>query len=213
MKIQHRNILSLFFITGASMLPQNGAADTLTFGTDLELEVDDDNSTITTTPYLEYTSSSGIYVGADISNEESDEDDYSVSAYVGYAGDVGLISSDLYYGHYYLNETGDDGEEAILSVGYPVFGGLTMAPAVITDLEETESLEQSFAFPLPASYEISGAYEFAEEDDTDSWDLGVSKTLTDSVSLDWRYYDSEDGDESLAMTVSYATDVADLFGG
>ncbi len=213
MKNQSQKILPLLVCTSTLLAPQLGAADTLTFGTDLELEVDDDNSTITATPYLEYTSSIGIYVGADVSNEDSDEDDYSVSAYVGYAADVGLISYDLYYGRYYLNETGDDGQEAILTVGYPVFAGLTMATAIISDLDDTESLEQSFAFPLPASYELSGAYEFTEEDDADSWDLGLSKTLTDTVSLDWRYSDSEDGEESLAMTISYAADVADLLGG
>jgi hypothetical protein len=213
MIMQNHRILSLFIVTGALIVPQIGVADTLTFGTDLELEADNDNSTITVTPYLEYATSFGVYVGADVSNEDSDEDDYSASAYVGYAGEAGLISYDLYYGSYYLNETGDDGEEVVLTVGYPVFGGLTMSTALISDLDEDESVEQGFAFALPAAYEISGAYEFAEEDDTDSWDLGVSKTQTEEVSLDARYYDSEDGSASVAMTVSYATDVAELFGG
>ncbi|PJI85743.1 hypothetical protein BC777_2089 [Yoonia maricola] len=211
--MQYKAVLQVFAVTSTFIVPQIGTADTLTFGTDLELEVDNDNSTITATPYLEYATNFGVYVGADVSNEDSDTDDYSVSAYIGYGGEVGLFTYDLYYGHYYLNETGDDGEEVIATLGYPVFGGLTMETALISDLDDTESLEQSFYYALPAAYEISGAYEFVDGEHTDDWDLGVSKTLTEEIALDLRYYDSEDDSPSVAMTVSYATDVAGLFGG
>ncbi|WP_341365675.1 hypothetical protein [Yoonia sp. BS5-3] len=203
----------LLTMAAAGLIPGAVAAENLTFGTDLELEVDDTNSTLTLTPSLEYTSDIGIYIGADLSNEDSETDDYGVSTYVGYAGEFGLMSYDLYYGRYYLNETGDDGQEAIVTIGYPVFGGLSGSTALTSDLEETETITQGFAYALPASYELSGAYEFSEEGDDDSWDVGLSKTLTEAVSLDWRYYDSDAGPESFAMTVSFASDVAGWFDG
>lgn len=210
MNSQHKTTLALLVLISPMLAIPAYADESLTFGTDLELEVTDDDSTFTVTPYIEYQTASGIYVGADVSNVDSDDDDYASSAYVGYVGDIGLISYDIYYGHYYLDQTGDDGEEAILTVGYPVFGGLTMATAFITDLDGGDSIEQSAAFALPSGYEISGGYEFAQTASlSDSWDLGVSKDINDSVSLDWRYYDGQDDDPSVAMTVSFATDMTD----
>ncbi|MEO0916596.1 MAG: hypothetical protein AAFY31_06385 [Pseudomonadota bacterium] len=210
--MKHLDVI-LFVGAFAAIVPVAGFADSLTFGTDLELEVDEDDSTVTLTPSLEFSSDIGVYVGADASNVDSEDDDYELSAYVGYAGEAGLFSYDLYYGRYYLNETGDDGEEVTLTVGYPVFAGLTMATALNSDLDETETITQSFAYPLPAAYAISGSYEFSEEDDTDSWDVGLSKVLSETVSLDWRYSDGEDDDPSVAMTVSYQTDFVELVGG
>jgi hypothetical protein len=208
MNIQTHTPLALLVLIGPMIAMPAYAQDTLTFGADLELEVTDDTGVFTATPYVEYQTASGIYVGADISNVDSDDDNYASSAYVGYAGDIGMISYDIYYGHYYLDQTGDDGEEAIVTVGYPVFGGLTMSTAFITDLDGGDSIEQSAYYALPAGYELSAAYEFGQTSSVaDSWDLGVSKELSDTVALDWRYYDGEDDDPSIAMTVSFATDV------
>ena len=50
------------------------------------------------------------------------------------------------------------------------------------------------------------------EDDYTSWNLGVGKYLSDTVSIDLRYHDSEDTDPLYALTINFDTDLGTLMG-
>ena len=162
-------------------------------------------------PYVEVGFPSGFYLGVWASNVDFGDDNRAeIDLYAGFRNEVGRLSYDLSYYRYYYDATGFDSEELILALGVAATDSLSVALELSTDLDGGSTVTPGLAYSLPADLELSANWEI-NNDETESWDIGLSRSLTDTVSVDVRWYDAttvEDG--RVSVTLSWDTD---LFGG
>lgn len=165
-------------------------------------------------PYVEVELSSGFYGGLWLSNISPGPDDIEFDLYAGYRGAAGKFSYDLSYVRYLYDSSGDCCGEAIVGVDYAVTDALSLGTELVADLEGGGSATLRFETYLPYDLTISGEYTWNNEEygDGEDWNLGLGKSLTDTVSVDARYHEATGGDAIYTVSLSWDTDYATLFG-
>jgi uncharacterized protein (TIGR02001 family) len=166
-------------------------------------------------PYVEMEHSSGLYLGVWMSTIDGDlgglssDDSVEIDLYLGYRGSAGPLSYDISYYRYFYDDSGNCCGEAILALDYSLGDTLGMTTTFAADLEGGASVTQGFAYTLPADFELSGEYTWNNEDygDYNDWNIGIGKSLSDTVSVDLRYHDSDDTDPLYALTISFDTSI------
>jgi uncharacterized protein (TIGR02001 family) len=165
-------------------------------------------------PYVEVGFPSGFYLGVWASNVDfGDDNRVEIDLYAGFRNEVGRLSYDLSYYRYYYDGTGFDSDELILALGVSATDRLSVALELSSDLDGGSTVTPGFAYALPAGLELSANWDI-NSDESESWDIGVGRSLGDTVSVDLRWYDAttvEDG--RVAVTLSWDSDLSTLFGG
>lgn len=164
-------------------------------------------------PYVEMEHTSGLYLGVWMSTIDGDlggfssDDSVEIDLYLGYRGEAGGLGFDVSYYRYFYSDTGNCCGEAIVAIDYALGESLAMTTSLATDFDGGGSITQGFAYALPADFELSGEFTWNNEGygDYNDWNLGIGKSLTDTVSVDLRYHDSDETEPLYALTVSFDT--------
>jgi uncharacterized protein (TIGR02001 family) len=157
-------------------------------------------------PYLEVEFPPGFYVGAWLSNVDfgDDTDTLETDLYLGFRGEAALFSYDVKYYRYYYNETGYCCGEIEAGVEFPIYGPLTGAATYYSYLNGNYAVSAGLGLSLPGEFEVSGLWKTDTVDET--WDIGVSKYLTETIWADVRYYDATYTDAKAVVSLNWDTD-------
>lgn len=144
--------------------------------------------------YLELEAS-GFYAGFWSSNVEFEgvDDSVELDLYLGYRGETpGGLAYDLGYYRYYYNDTGDCCGEAIAVLSGQATDRLALEGQLTYDPEfDDYSVEVSPEFAITDAWSASGTLGYKHSLDGAYGDLGVTYSLNDTASLDFRYADAE----------------------
>jgi uncharacterized protein (TIGR02001 family) len=158
-------------------------------------------------PYVEVSFNSGLFVGLWASTIDGSlggvepDDNMEFDLYAGYRFDTGKLSWEAKYTRYLYDQSGDCCGEAEISVSYPIVDPLHFSTHFTTDFDGTEAIKQGFGLTLPQDFEVTGEVKYIIDNYT-NWNVGVTKSLNDLLSLDARYYDSDIDGPLFAVTLS-----------
>jgi uncharacterized protein (TIGR02001 family) len=134
-----------------------------------------------------------FYAGAWFSTIGGDaDDDVEVDLYLGVRPEFGNLSLDFGYAHYLYDESEDSGE-LYAKASYPFTDFFSAGGELYYDhVYETTYGAASVEIGLPYDFTLSAAIGTYFDDDTDpvDWNVGVSYTFNDLVTIDGRYHDS-----------------------
>lgn len=181
-------------------------------GGELEFAFDEDGPDTGTNTYLKgylEVESQGFYAGiwARIANDDASN---RADPYLGYRGETaGGLSYDVsYYRYNYVNDTGSNYGELILSLGMPLGDKLWTTLDLAYDPENAlGNVYVGAAYTATDKLEISanyGVYEVADAASEQEWDFGGTWSLTDETAVDLRYYDgSEYAGSYIGLSLSW----------
>jgi uncharacterized protein (TIGR02001 family) len=161
-------------------------------------------------PYLEL-GYGNAYAGLFISNVDfgdGDPNDIEVDYVLGYRDETASgLSYDISYARFTFDNANSAGEVTLL-LGYPISDqfGLTSAFAYDPDARTLAS-EAGLTYAVNDKITLSGVYGYEELLSHNYWDFGINYAATDSVSIDLRYFDTDDDDAFGALAVTYAFDL------
>jgi uncharacterized protein (TIGR02001 family) len=163
-------------------------------------------------PYLEIEFASGFYVGAWMSNVDFGDgtDRIETDLYLGLRGETAWFSYDVTYFRYYYDETGFCCEELVTELDFPIYGPVSGSAAYYSYLNGLYALSGGLSVTLPGGFELSGLYKTDSVDET--WDIGVSRYLTDTVWADLRYHDATYTDGTAVVSLNWDGRWNDVFG-
>lgn len=165
-------------------------------------------------PYIE-AEINGFYAGIWASNVDfgpGTADNFEVDYYLGYRGETAAgFRYDVNYARFTFDDAGDCCGEFNVNLTLPV-GERFEASTIFAYDPDAKTLASALggSAALSDSLSLSGAYGYDELLSHNYWDLGLNYGLNDTTSLDFRYFDTSDGDSIFAFTVSFDTT---LFGG
>ncbi|PIC00115.1 TorF family putative porin [Caulobacter sp. X] len=146
-----------------------------------------------------------LYAGTWASNVDfGDKTDAEVDLYAGYKPTVGAATLDLgviYYGYVGAPKGADYGNvEVKAAASIPAGkGGLGAAvfysPDSFGAAKEAVYYELNGSYPIAAKWTVSGAVgrqAYEGSGDYTTWNVGVAYALTDKLSLDLRYHDTDE---------------------
>jgi uncharacterized protein (TIGR02001 family) len=165
-------------------------------------------------PYLEVEFPPGLYVGAWGSNVDfgDDTDSIEIDLYVGFRGETEWFGYDLTYLRYYYDETGYCCGEFKAEVDFPIYGPVSGLVGYNSYLNGNYALSAGLDIALPQEFTLSGVYKSDGIEHT--WNVGVSKYLTETLRADLRYYDASYVDDpTTVVSLNWDTDWESLFGG
>ncbi|MCV2882640.1 TorF family putative porin [Actibacterium sp. XHP0104] len=155
-------------------------------------------------PYIEFDIGAGFYAGIWASNVDfGTADNFEYDLYVGYGGSFGSIEYDVSYLRYYYDDSGFDSEELILTFDYALTDKIAASSSLSSDLMGAESFTQGVSFEVADNYELSAEYAWDLSGDGEDWNLGVSRSLNDNVSIDLRYFEASGEDAEFALSISF----------
>jgi len=163
-------------------------------------------------PYLEVEFPPGFYVGAWLSNVDFGDgtDRIETDLYLGFRGETELFAYDLTYFRYYYDETGYCCEEFEAEVDFAIYGPVSGTVGYYNYLNSNYAVSGGLGLALPEEFELSGLY---KTDGTGStWDIGVSRDLTDTIRADLRYHDASYADSNVVVSLKWDTRWNDVFG-
>jgi uncharacterized protein (TIGR02001 family) len=164
-------------------------------------------------PYLEVEFAHGFYVGAWMSNVDFGDgtDSIETDLYIGLRGDTPSFSYDLTLFRYYYDETGYCCDEFVAAVEFPIWGPLSGTAAYHTYFNGFYAIAAGLGLSLPGDFELSGLYK--SDMAVSTWNVGVSRYLSETVWADLRYHDSSFADGTAVVSLNWDTRWSDLFGG
>ena len=164
-------------------------------------------------PYLEIEFSPGFYIGAWLSNVDFGDgtDRIETDLYLGFRGETTLFAYDLTYFRYYYDETGFCCEEFIAELDFPIYGPVSGSASYHSYLNSLYAVSGGLTLALPNDFELSGLYKTDTVDDT--WNIGISRAFTDTISADLRYHDASYTDATVVVSLNWDTRWNDVFGG
>jgi uncharacterized protein (TIGR02001 family) len=152
-----------------------------------------------------------FYSGIWTSNVTLDDDKQEVDLYAGIRMQTGKVELDLaYFRYYYLEETGDCCGEWIGKADIAITDAFTLntradydpqADAAQATIGATIALGEKLEFT--AAIQQSFATEVAD------WNAGVTWSMTDTASLDLRYFESQIDDARLVATLAFEFSTAE----
>ena len=164
-------------------------------------------------PYLEVEFPPGFYVGAWMSNVDFGDgtDSVETDLYVGLRGETPYFSYDLTLFRYFYDETGNCCGEFVAAIDYPVYGPVSGTAAYHSYLNGLYAVSVGLDIALPGEFELSGIYKTDSVEET--WNVGVSRYLTDTVWADLRYHDASYADGTAVVSLNWDARWNDVFGG
>jgi uncharacterized protein (TIGR02001 family) len=164
-------------------------------------------------PYLEVEFPTGFYVGAWMSNVDFGDgtDSIETDLYVGLRGDTAYFSYDFTLFRYYYDETGYCCGEFVAAFEFPIYEALSGTAAYYSYLNGTYAVSAGLGVSLPGDFELSGIYKTDRIDDT--WNVGVSRYLSETVWADVRYHDASYTDGTAVVSLNWDARWNDIFGG
>jgi len=164
-------------------------------------------------PYLEIEFPPGFYVGAWMSNVDFGDgtDRIETDLYLGLRGETAWFSYDFTYYRYYYDETGFCCEEFVAAFDFPIYGPVSGSAAYYSYLNGLYALSAGLGVTLPGEFELSGLYKTDTVDET--WNIGISRYVTDTVWADLRYHDATYTDGTAVVSLNWDTRWNDVFGG
>ena len=163
-------------------------------------------------PYLEVEFPPGFYVGAWMSNVDFGDgtDRIETDLYLGLRGETALFSYDFTYFRYYYDETGFCCEEFVAELDFPIYGPVSGSVAYYSYFNGLYALSGGLGLSLPGEFELSGLYKTDNVDET--WNIGVSRYLTDTIWADLRYHDATYADATAVVSLNWDASWNDVFG-
>ena len=163
--------------------------------------------------YLEVEFSPGFYVGAWLSNVDFGDgtDSIETDLYVGLRGETALFSYDFTLFRYYYDETGYCCGEFVAELEFPIYGAVSGTTAYYSYLNGTYAVSAGLGVSLPGDFELSGIYKTDRVDET--WNVGVSRYLSETVWADVRYHDASYADGTAVVSLNWDARWNDIFGG
>ncbi len=154
----------------------------------------------------------GFYAGLWMSTVRfyNPDDRVEFDTYFGYRGETtGGLTYDISYYRYLYDDSGDANGEIILTLGAPVTEKLSATSTIKWDPANDNSkgyfgLGYDITDTLSASANVG---KFLEHDGETFGDIGLTYKLTDSLSLDGRWYDSSADDGVFVVSFSVDTEI------
>lgn len=164
-------------------------------------------------PYLEVEFPPGFYVGAWMSNVDfgDDTDSIETDLYIGLRGETPYFDYDLTLFRYYYDETGNCCGEFVAEIDFPIFGPVSGTATYHSYLNGLYAVSGGLGIALPGEFELSGLYKTDTVEET--WNVGVSRYLTDTVWADLRYHDASYADSTVVVSLNWDAAWNDVFGG
>jgi uncharacterized protein (TIGR02001 family) len=164
-------------------------------------------------PFLEVEFPPGVYVGAWMSNVDfgDDTDTIETDLYVGLRGETPYFGYDLTLYRYFYNETGNCCGEFVALVDFPIYGPFDGTVTYHSYLNGSYAVSGGLGVELPGDFRLYGLYKTDTVENT--WNVGVSRPLTDTLWADVRYYDASYTDGTAVVSRNWETEWDTLFGG
>lgn len=164
-------------------------------------------------PYLEVEFSPGFYVGAWMSNVDFGDgtDSIETDLYLGLRGDTRFFAYDLTLFRYFYDETGNCCGEFVAELAFPIYGPVSGTAAYHSYLNGLYAVSAGLGIALPGEFELSGLYKTDGVDDT--WNVGVSRYLGETVRADVRYHDASYADGTAVVSLRWDAEWDAVFGG
>jgi uncharacterized protein (TIGR02001 family) len=162
-------------------------------------------------PYLEVEFPPGFYVGAWLSNVDfgDDTDSLETDLYIGFRGEAAGFSYDIKYYRYYYNETGYCCGEIEAIAEFPIYGPVMGSAGYYSYLNGNYAVSAGLGLELPGEFVLSGLYKTDTVEET--WDVGVSRYITETIWADLRYYDASYADPTTVVSLNWDTDWESVF--
>lgn len=134
-------------------------------------------------------------------------DRVEIDVYGGIRPTFGNLTVDIGYVHYFYDETGDCCGEAYIKPSYQFTDEFSAGLEVYHDFEfDTTYGVATAALELPYDLTLSGGIGRQFQDDKNvDWNIGLSYTYADLVTLDLRYHDSDFDREYFVASISFDT--------
>lgn len=140
----------------------------------------------------------GFYAGAWASNVRLDDDRLELDLYAGFRNTIGDLEYDVGYVRYLYDDSGDCCGEASFALDYTLAGIGAFGGTYYYDFDEKTSwLDVRAGAEVGDLFALDGAIgtDFGTldlgDDDKVAWNLGASRALTEIVTIDLRYHDSD----------------------
>ena len=163
-------------------------------------------------PYLEVEFPPGFYIGAWLSNVDFGDgtDRIETDLYVGLRGEIGAFGYDVTLFQYYYDETGYCCGEFVAALDFPIYGPVYGSAAYHSFLNGTYAVEGGLGLSLPEDFDLTGT--FKTDGIGDTWTIGLSRRLTDTLRADLRYHDASYAEATTTLSLSWDTEWDALFG-
>lgn len=132
-------------------------------------------------------------------------DDVEFNLYVGLRPTFGDLTLDFGYVHYLYDDTGSCCGELYAKASYDFTEAFSAGAEIYQDLRfDTTYGALTAAFVLPYDFTVSGAVGTWFDGDHD-WNVGLSYTFADTLTLDGRYHDSNHSPARFVVSLSVDT--------
>lgn len=158
------------------------------------------------------------YIGVWASGVDIDPDNVEIDVYGGIRPTFGNLTVDIGYAHYFYDETGSCCGEFYVKPSYQFTEEFSAGLELYHDFKfDTTYGVATAALVLPYDFTVSGGVgtRFTSGDDID-WNVGLSYTYADLITLDLRYHDSNFDREYFVASISFDTSfnsVREMFAG
>lgn len=167
--------------------------------------------------YIEHDFGNGLYAGIWMSQVDFSPygltDSLEIDPYFGFRGESGKLSYDLYYARYYYDDSGYDSDELALELVYVVTDRLSLGANISTSFHgafEGEALYgPTVSFGLDDLTTLDTDMHANSLDDTKDWSIGLKRQLTETLSAELRYHDTNYDDGRVSVAFSWDTQIFD----
>ncbi len=144
-----------------------------------------------------------FYAGVWASNVSFDPDRAEIDLYAGIRPQFDALSLDLGYVHYFYDRSGSCCGEWYAKAEYAFTEEFSAGGEIYYDhkFDTTYGVAKA-SLALPENFSVSGSYG-TWFDDRNDWNVGVSYTLQEKITLDARYHDSNHGPAYFLASVSF----------
>lgn len=144
-----------------------------------------------------------FYAGVWASTVDLDPDDVEIDLYVGIRPQFGDLSLDIGYVRYLYDNTGDCCGEIYGKADYAFTDAFSAGVELYFDPENDTTYGVVGAeVGLPYDFTLSGGVGTWFEDDMD-WNVGLSYTFEDMITIDARYHDSDHSPARFVASLSF----------
>lgn len=144
-----------------------------------------------------------FYAGVWASNVSLSPDSAEIDLYAGIRPQFGDLSLDLGYAHYFYDRTGNCCGEWYAKAEYAFTEEFSAGGEIYYDHEnDTKYGVLKASLALPHDFSVSGGFG-TWFDDSQDWNVGLSYTLQEKITLDARYHDSNHGPAYFLASISF----------
>jgi uncharacterized protein (TIGR02001 family) len=145
-----------------------------------------------------------FYTGIWLSNVELEPDSLEIDLTMGIRPTIGALSLDINYTAYVYDETGNCCGQFNIEGTYAATDKLSLNGMLQID-PEGNSYQGTVgaAYQIADAWSVSGLFEQYIDEEYWDWNIGGTWNVTESTSLDLRYYDNQLKQESVVATLAW----------